>query len=191
MCTQTSMSCTAEAIQGHGHHRPAASLNRGSPGLGGPIEGGRRAGPCSGVPSTSKASPDPQHPSLPAAQRRWGSGLAPQKGRVQKGLPILSKGSVLVCILQEVYVETMKHAINLSRKVPVSRNLEGARSGCGAVRWRNKSDPSEPERGGGWVEASQTAGHPRRVWQGQWVILEPVNHQRNLTSPRHPHGILS
>lgn len=143
------------------------------------------------VPIVAQQTPDPQHPSLPAAQRRWGSGLAPQKGRVQKGLPILSKGSVLVCILQEVYVETMKHAINLSRKVPVSRNLEGARSGCGAVRWRNKSDPSEPERGGGWVEASQTAGHPRRVWQGQWVILEPVNHQRNLTSPRHPHGILS
>lgn len=52
------------------------------------------------------------------------------------------------------------------------------------------SDPSEVEKRGGWVESSQCSRHPRGFWQGQRGVLEPVTHQRSVTSPGHPLGIL-
>lgn len=63
-------------------------------------------------------------------------------------------------------------------------NLEGLEEA------REPSDPSEVEKRGGWVESSQRDSHPRSFWQGQWGVLEPVTHQRSLTSPGRPLGIL-
>lgn len=85
-----------------GQDRPAASLNTGSPGFGNPDDGDWGVGLCSGVPSTSKASLFPITPHFQQLSEGEDLGCHPREKESKRGLPFLSKGNVLVQVVEEI-----------------------------------------------------------------------------------------